>query len=174
MLRALKLEPEKCTGCLQCEMACSYENEGVFNPALSRIKVFMFHEEGRFSPYTCTQCEEAWCMHACPVEAIVPNAATGAKDVLLDRCVGCKVCTIACPYGTINFHTGTGKVVKCDFCGGDPQCAAFCPTGAITYVDVADTGLERMRAWAQRGEAKTARFNAPVAKDLQNFERVDG
>ncbi|MDH3945270.1 MAG: 4Fe-4S binding protein, partial [Chromatiales bacterium] len=42
MLRSLKLEPEKCTGCLQCEMACSYEQEGVFNPAKSRIKVFTF------------------------------------------------------------------------------------------------------------------------------------
>ena len=70
MLRSLKLEPDKCTGCLQCEMACSYENEGVFNPAKSRIKVFTFHHEGRFAPYTCTQCAEAWCQKACPVEAI--------------------------------------------------------------------------------------------------------
>ncbi len=64
MLRALKIEPEKCTGCLQCELACSLENEGILNPAKSRIKVFTFHHEGRFSPYTRTQCEEAWCMHA--------------------------------------------------------------------------------------------------------------
>ncbi len=53
MLKALKIEPELCTGCLQCELACSYENEGVFNPAKSRIKVFTFHEQGRFAPYTC-------------------------------------------------------------------------------------------------------------------------
>jgi len=91
MLRSLHINPEKCTGCLQCEMACSFENEGVFSPAKSRIKVFTFHEEGRFVPYTCTQCAEAWCMQACPVEAIVINAATGAKDVLDNVCVGCKV-----------------------------------------------------------------------------------
>ena len=60
MLRSLQIEPEKCTGCLQCEMACSYHAEGVFNPSKSRIKVFTFHEEGRFVPYTCTQCTEAW------------------------------------------------------------------------------------------------------------------
>ena len=103
MLKALQLEPEKCTGCLQCEMACSYENEGLFNPSKSRIKVFTFHDEGRFAPYTCSQCAEAWCMQACPVDAIVNNAATGSKDVLADRCVGCKVCTVACPFGTINY-----------------------------------------------------------------------
>ena len=56
-------------------------------------------------------------------------------------CVGCKVCTIACPFGTINYNRDTGKVIKCDLCGGDPQCAEACPTGAITYVDATWTGL---------------------------------
>lgn len=148
MLRSLHINPEKCTGCLQCEMACSFENDGVFSPAKSRIRVFTFHEEGRFVPYTCTQCAEAWCMQACPVEAIVINAATGAKDVLDDVCVGCKVCTIACPFGTVNYNQATGKVIKCDLCGGDPACAKACPTEAITYIDSDMTGYERMRAWA--------------------------
>ena len=150
MQRSLHISAEKCTGCLQCEMACSYENEGVFNPAKSRIKVFTFHEEGRFVPYTCTQCAEAWCMQACPVEAIVINATTGAKDVLEDVCVGCKVCTIACPFGTVNYNQDTGKVIKCDLCGGEPACAAACPTAAITYIDSDMTGYDRMRAWAAK------------------------
>ena len=150
MLKSLYIDPLKCTGCLQCEMACSYESEGVFNPSKSRIKVFNFHEQGRFAPYTCTQCDEAWCMHACPVDAIVINLATGAKDVLLDKCVGCKVCTIACPFGTVNYNQATGKVAKCDLCGGDPQCVAACPTDAITYIDADATGLDRMRAAAEK------------------------
>jgi len=83
-------------------MACSYENHGVFNISKSRIKVFNFEHEGRKVPYTCTQCAEAWCMSACPVDAIRVDAATGAKVVHADACVGCKVCTIACPFGTIN------------------------------------------------------------------------
>ena len=75
MQKSLNIDPGKCTGCLQCEMACSYEHTGAFNPARSFIKVFTFHDEGRFAPYTCTQCEEAWCQRACPVDAIVegPN-----------------------------------------------------------------------------------------------------
>ena len=110
-------------------------------------------------PYTCTQCAEAWCLQACPVEAIVVNRVTGAKDVLDERCVGCKVCTIACPFGTVNYHQVTGKVIKCDLCGGDPACAKACPTAAITYVDADQTGYERMRAWA----AKTAAGSAAAA-----------
>ena len=156
MEKALHLDPLKCTGFLQCELACSMENEGVFNPARSRIKVFTFHEEGRFAPYTCTQCAEAWCMHACPVEAIVVNHATGAKDVLDDKCVGCKVCTIACPFGTVNYNSATGKVIKCDLCGGDPECAKACPTDAIVWMDADWTGLDKMRASAGQSLAGAA------------------
>ncbi|MHC8442041.1 MAG: 4Fe-4S dicluster domain-containing protein [Candidatus Eutrophobiaceae bacterium] len=150
MLRSLQIEPEKCTGCLRCETACSYQAEGVFNISKSRIKVFTFHHEGRFVPYTCTQCSEAWCMHACPVEAIVQNEATGAKEVLADVCVGCKVCTIACPFGTINYDSDSKVVHKCDLCGGDPECAKACPTQAITYVESEQAGMERMRAHASQ------------------------
>jgi NAD-dependent dihydropyrimidine dehydrogenase PreA subunit len=82
MQKSLHIDPGKCTGCLQCEMACSYENTGMFNPSKSRIKVFDFHHEGRKVPYTCTQCAEAWCLNACPVEAIKIDAGTGAKVVL--------------------------------------------------------------------------------------------
>ena len=78
MQKVLHINPEKCTGCLQCEMACSFENYGVFAPAKSRIKVFDFHDTGKKVPYTCTQCDEAWCLHACPVEAIVVDKLTGA------------------------------------------------------------------------------------------------
>jgi Fe-S-cluster-containing hydrogenase component 2 len=103
MQKSLSIDPNKCTGCRQCEMACSFENYGQFNVSKSRIKVFEFHHTGRKVPYTCTQCAEAWCLHACPVEAIRVDAATGAKIVLENVCVGCKVCTIACPFGTINY-----------------------------------------------------------------------
>ena len=78
------------------------------------------------------------------------SRATGAKVVNESTCVGCKVCTIACPFGTINYVQETGKVQKCDLCGGAPACAEACPTGAITYVDANWTGLGRMAAWADK------------------------
>ncbi len=105
--------------------------------------MFDFHDTGRKVPYTCTQCDEAWCLHACPVEAITIDTLTGAKVVNEATCVGCKVCTIACPFGTVNYVQETGKVQKCDLCGGDPACADACPTGAITYVDANWTGLDQ-------------------------------
>ena len=150
MQKSLYIDAGKCTGCLQCEMACSYENYNVFNISKSRIKVFEFEHAGRKVPYTCTQCAEAWCLHACPVDAITVDDLTGAKVVNEATCVGCKVCTIACPFGTVNYVVETGKVQKCDLCGGDPACVKVCPHDAILYVDANATGQERMREWAAK------------------------
>ena len=148
MQKSLLLNASKCTGCRQCEMACSYEKEGAFNPSKSRIRIFDLHADARFVPYTCTQCEQAWCLHACPVNSIQIDLTTGAKVVHEDLCVGCKVCTIACPFGTVNYDADSGVVSKCDLCAGDPACAKACPTGAITFVDAEQTGYEKMKSWA--------------------------
>ena len=173
MQKSLHINPDKCTGCLQCEMACSYENYGIFNPAKSRIKVFDFHHTGRKVPYTCTQCDEAWCLHACPVEAIKVDAATGAKIVLDDVCVGCKVCTIACPFGTINYVQDTGKVQKCDLCGGDPACADGLPDRRH---HLRRRRLDRARAHEAvggQGRQPTARVRRTIMAWAGKILRVD-
>jgi len=148
MDKALVIDVGKCTGCRQCELACSYEHTGTFNPARSRITVFDFDTKGRFVPYTCTQCDQAWCQQVCPVGAITNE--DGVKVVNAAICVGCKVCTIACPFGTINYEPASGKVIKCDLCGGDPACAKACPTEAIVFTEIAVQGFEKMRAWAEK------------------------
>ena len=158
-MKVLHIEPEKCTGCLRCEVACSYVQSGEFNPSKSVIRVSAF-ERGHtsFSPYTCFQCAEGWCMTACPVEAIDINAA-GAKDVNDDQCVGCKLCTLACPYGTIFYDPESHKAFKCNLCGGDPQCAHACPTQAITWIE--DFTQDWTGAFAaERSAADLARIEA--------------
>ena len=101
--------------------------------------MFEFEHGKRNIPYTCTQCDEAWCLHACPTNAIAINIELGTKFVIEDKCVGCKVCTIACPYGTINYNDKSGKVTKCNLCDGDPKCADACPTGAIVYAELQES-----------------------------------
>ena len=150
MEKLLLMDAEACTGCMQCEMACSYQTEGKFNPIKSRIKVFEFKEQSLFVPYTCTQCAEAWCMQVCPVDAITVDGKTGAKIVSDDVCVGCKVCTIACPFGTINYNPDSGKVLKCDLCGGDPACVKICPTTALSFVEADTAGQGKMKEWAAK------------------------
>jgi Fe-S-cluster-containing hydrogenase component 2 len=107
----------------------------MFQPAKSVIRISPFEGHTSYAPYTCTQCEEAWCMVACPVEAI-SISPVGAKVILDDRCVGCKLCTIACPYGTVFYNSDTEKAIKCNLCDGSPACAEACPTQAIEYVEI--------------------------------------
>jgi Fe-S-cluster-containing hydrogenase component 2 len=136
-ISGLRIEPSQCTGCKQCELACSWVQAGVFQPSRSVIRVHIFDEQASFAPYACFQCEEAWCMHACPVNAIDVDVATGAKIVIDEVCVGCKLCVIACPFGTIVFDKTTERAAKCDLCAGDPACAHACPTDAIRVEEVA-------------------------------------
>ena len=132
--KVLKLVPESCTGCMRCEIACSFMQTGTYQPSKSVIRVSPFEKHTSYSPYTCFQCEEAWCLAACPVEAITISPA-GAKVVIDDQCVGCKLCTIACPYGTIFYDVDTHKAFKCNLCGGSPACADACPTQAIQWTE---------------------------------------
>ena len=135
-LTALEIHPDKCTGCKQCELACSWVQTGTFAPSKSLVRVHVFDEQASFAPYACFQCDEAWCMQACPVNAIDVDEATGAKIVIDAVCVGCKLCVIACPFGTIFFDKQQDKAQKCDLCAGDPACAHACPTGAISISEV--------------------------------------
>lgn len=148
MSKALKITPEKCTGCMQCELACSWVQTGTFAPSKSVIRVNIFDELASYAPYTCFQCEEAWCMNACPTNAIAIQPDTGAKVVVSEACVGCSLCTIACPFGTVFYDPGTSKATKCNLCEGDPACVRACPTQAIEYEEV--TGPNWVENWGEK------------------------
>ena len=152
-MKGLNIVPERCTGCMQCELACSYVKTGTFQPARSLIRVHIFDELASYSPYTCFQCKEAWCMTVCPTNAIAINADTGAKVVLEPTCVGCGLCTIACPFGTVFHNPDTHKAYKCDLCDGDPACALACPTDAIEYAEIGDSEAPWLPRWSAKLES---------------------
>lgn len=148
MGKALMIRPELCTGCASCELACAWVQTGSFEIHASVIKVHSYGEQLRFAPYTCFQCDEAWCMTACPTDAIAIDPLTGARVVIEPACVGCALCTLACPYGTVFLHPGKGSAAKCDLCRGDPACVWACPTDAIQLVE-AQAAQDWVGAWAE-------------------------
>ena len=150
MTQMLKIVPDKCTGCMQCELACSWVQTGTFQPSRSVIRVHVFDEQASYAPFTCVQCDEAWCMTACPVNAIAIDPSNGGAKVVMDSlCIGCHLCTIACPFGTVFTLPQTDKASKCNLCGGQPACVASCPTDAIQMVDMEKTG-DWFAPWSER------------------------
>ncbi|MGB9791134.1 MAG: 4Fe-4S dicluster domain-containing protein [Thermacetogeniaceae bacterium] len=131
--KMLFINPAKCTGCRTCEMVCSLYNEGKCSPLLSRNRVVKFEAKGISIPTTCANCSKPYCMLVCPVKAISVNADTGAVVVEETKCIGCRACAIACPFGQAHYHPERKVAMKCNLCNGDPMCVKFCPSGAITY-----------------------------------------
>ena len=142
-MKIITIVPHHCTGCRLCEIACSLKNAGECNPAKSKIRVIDF--DNMFPiPLMCLQCEKPFCAEICPSGAIIKEEETGVVKVSKEKCVGCKMCTLACPFGSIAFSTEDRIVVKCDFCNGEPECVTFCPTGALEFREV-DTAVIRKK-----------------------------
>jgi Fe-S-cluster-containing hydrogenase component 2 len=124
-MRRLKVVPNLCIGCRECELMCSLTHFGRFNPAEARIRVEYDAEMNCYEPVICMHCEEPACAEACPSEAVSRDEKTGALVIDADKCVLCLECVSACPYGAINVAPN-GSILKCDLCGGEPVCQKFC------------------------------------------------
>jgi len=149
MKKDLTIDPEKCVACKTCEIVCSLVKTGECKPKEARIRVVVFDEEGFYTPTTCFQCNEAWCAQTCPAAAISKNAETDALCVDEDKCVGCRMCTMICPFGQISVSKSSGKSNKCDLCSGDPACVKLCPTGAIKFEKTDGLQQERRKRLAR-------------------------
>ncbi len=144
-MKLIFVQPELCTGCRICEVACSFIKTKKFNPAESKIKIIKVEEKGIDLPSMCLHCEDAPCMDICPVGALKRKH----NSVILDEnvCLGCRMCLMVCPFGGIDI--GIGKPVKCDLCNGDPFCVKVCPTGAIKYEEELKIRLGKSREYVK-------------------------
>ncbi|AXQ34697.1 4Fe-4S dicluster domain-containing protein [Enterobacter cloacae complex sp. IR53043] len=141
-------DPEKCIGCRTCEVACMMSHQSSATPVAftSRIRVV---KGGTFTTAVgCHQCEDAPCANVCPTGAI--HRAAGAWLVEQARCIGCKSCMVACPFGAMQVRVVEDRVqaLKCDLCAhreGGPACVEACPTHALRCIDPASLRAERLR-----------------------------
>ena len=150
----LMVDPARCTGCGECEVACSDRNTQLnnFNGACLHI-VNMTSDDQFYLPVVCQHCEDPPCMAVCPKAAIYRDDKSGA--VLIDKnlCVGCGMCVFACPTGAMEFDSYFGRAFKCDLCQGDPACVHACDVKALDYQDGDKLQYPRVRNAAYKFRA---------------------
>lgn len=150
-----KIDLTRCVGCHACAVACKAENntEPQASPLVVRnaratavnYRVVLYQESGTFPNVrltfvttACNHCKEPACLKSCPVGAITKRSSDGIVLIDQEKCIGCKYCIWACPYGAPQFNEATKKVEKCTFCvhrinaGRQPACVTTCTGRALT------------------------------------------
>lgn len=160
----LEVDPDRCLGCHTCELACAvaHTRSGTLigailahEPLSPRDQVVQVANVN--FPTQCRQCEDAPCVKVCPTGATFRTETYTAVNV--NRCIGCGLCTMVCPFGAIHITTvqvnGHTKraATKCDLCVERPEgpaCVEACPTHAIRLVVSREVIESARKASAQR------------------------
>ncbi len=150
---AFLFDATRCIDCRACMVACSVENKIPMDK--TRIWVAGIGLKGEFPNltrasmvYHCMHCNAPDCLSACPVGAY-SKRPDGPVLYDLKKCIGCRYCMNACPFGVPHFDFDKGLIDgafidKCTLCpqridkGLEPACVATCPTDALVYGERAD------------------------------------
>jgi len=136
-MKRLFIDLEKLYGCEKPTAECSYYYHPN-NNGITRLR-----EIGQFM-HICRKCEDAPCVKACPKEALEKQADGTIKRYAM-RCISCKSCSHACPFGTIPLEAVPYIMSQCDECIGrcdkeDPICSKTCSVeGAVRFIEVKES-----------------------------------
>ncbi len=145
-MKKLYYDVKKCLACRSCEIACalSHANSAKLSQALKEETVSLPRKKisaanRKNYPVSCRHCKEPSCVDACMAAALRVDPATGMVIHDRERCVGCWMCVMVCPYGAIRPDLKSRVPLRCDKCRDkeEPACLKSCPTGAIIYQEEA-------------------------------------
>jgi len=151
-MKRVFVDLDKCLGCHSCMIACAVEHSStkdlftaVYEKPLPRARIEVkAGKEGSNFPLQCRHCEEPYCVDACIAGAIRKDVKTGLVLADEEKCVGCWMCVMVCPFGVIRPSLLVGKqektAVRCDLCQDReiPACVEACPTGALFFGEIED------------------------------------
>ncbi len=166
---ALVIDLNVCVGCHACVTSCKQWNtSGSAGPLVDEqpygrdptgtfFNRVMSFEVGEYPatqtvhfPKSCLHCEDPPCVPVCPTGASYKRVEDGIVLVDYDKCIGCKYCAWACPYGVRELDEKRQVMTKCTLCVDritdkklpeaerKPACVLACPTNARLFGDVHD------------------------------------
>ena len=147
-MKRIWVDKDKCLGCKSCELGCAVERDSVAKTLFGAAgetpkpiaRVGVFGPSGSNFPLQCRHCQDASCLKACPAGAMQRDMEKGIVFVDQNKCRGCWMCVMSCPFGAVAPSSVSKVAVKCDACihREEPACVASCPTGALIYGDEGD------------------------------------
>jgi Fe-S-cluster-containing dehydrogenase component len=178
----LVIDLDICVGCHACAVNCKEWNAGGHSAPLTDLDPYgpgaagvWFNRVHSFEageaaggrtvhfPISCLHCETPACVTVCPTGASYKRAEDGIVLVNADTCIGCKLCSWACPYGAREFDSDDGVMKKCTLCidriynenleevDRVPACVSTCPVGARHFGNLGDPDSAVSRMVAERG-----------------------
>ncbi|HDR2470637.1 formate-dependent uric acid utilization protein AegA [Enterobacter soli] len=189
MNRFIMANSQQCIGCRACEVACVMahnDEQHVLSERHFHPRITVLRSGARKSPVTCHHCENAPCAQSCPNGAI--SKSHDSVQVNQQKCIGCKACVVACPFGTMEIivtplNNGSVKATahKCDLCVQRPQgpaCIENCPADVLTLAtpgvldNLAKSRRQRTaRLEAQPWHSEAAQRQTPPTK-LQQMQAL--
>ena len=159
-MKTVFVNPERCIGCLQCEIACAVEHSRTKDETVAFLETPLPRKRVHVQagpvptfafPNRCRHCDPAPCLGVCPTGAIFRDDANGLVLVDDTKCIGCAMCAVVCPFDVLTFHPmaeGPGAdvavAVKCDGCververGAVPACVEVCKVEALVFGELND------------------------------------
>ena len=151
-----------CIGCNACAVACKQENDVPLTKFNTWVESWDVDDGGRIRranlPKLCNHCANPACVHVCPTGASYVDA-DGSVQIDAGKCIGCKYCMAACPFGVRYANEEMGDVHKCTFGhhrtanGLLPACAGTCVTHARVFGDLNDPDSDVSKRLAAADDA---------------------
>jgi anaerobic carbon-monoxide dehydrogenase iron sulfur subunit len=156
-MKTVFVNPERCIGCKQCQIACAVEHsesKNLFQAIAEdrkprpRVLVAPGISLDTSYPNKCRHCDPAPCMSVCPTGAISREFNSDIVSIDPDKCISCAMCAMVCPFDVITFYPShealldKAVAIKCDHCldrqqrGEIPACVEACKVGALVFGDI--------------------------------------
>jgi formate dehydrogenase iron-sulfur subunit len=155
MSKAILVDTTRCIGCGLCVSTCKETNglpEGEATELSAETFIVVESRADVFVRKACLHCEDPTCASVCPVGAF-RKTSEGPVVYEADRCIGCRYCMMACPFGIPRYEWSSRlpKVKKCTMCaprqaeGLEPACVETCPAEALQFGERNDLLAEAHR-----------------------------